>query len=114
MEPAGVETLLGIAMGCIGMSMDDFGRCTPSEFYEVYGAWIDHQQARERTRWEMVRTECLCTLQPYSPKKLSPEDVMEFEWDKEKNAATATNRPQLTHEEEMARYREMKRKYGLK
>ncbi len=28
-ESADIEQLLGIAMGCIGVSMDDFCRCTP-------------------------------------------------------------------------------------
>lgn len=38
-EQVSIDELLGIALGCIGMSRDDFERCTPIEFYEVWKRW---------------------------------------------------------------------------
>lgn len=35
-EAVGIEELLGLAMGCIGMNLDDFRRCTPAEFSVIY------------------------------------------------------------------------------
>ena len=80
-EPVGVERLLGIAMGCMGMSMDNFCRCIPSEFYAAYDAWFEMHEARERGAWEWMRMQCLCSLQPYSKDKLSPRDIMRFPWE---------------------------------
>ena len=51
-EPAAIERLLGIAMGCMGMSMDDFCRCVPSEFYAAYEAWQELDSRREQAKWE--------------------------------------------------------------
>lgn len=105
---------MAVALGCIGMSLDDFCRCTPSEFYAVWDAWERMEQQRERQRWEQTRTQCLCALQPYSTHKLQPEDVMKFEWDHEAEQPKGEEAPHMTHEEEMARYREIKRQWGLK
>ena len=72
---------MGLALGCIGMSMDDFCRCTPSEFRAVYGGWRDMAEGLRREAWERTRMECLCSLQPYSKKRLAAEDIMRFAWD---------------------------------
>ena len=53
-----------MALGCAGMSADDFCRCTPSEFDEVMKAWHAREERRERMGWEQVRTVCLFALQP--------------------------------------------------
>lgn len=101
-------------MGCMGMSMDDFCRCIPSEFYATYEAWHEMQQQREQSRWERMRMQCLCSLQPYSKDKLKPQDVMQFPWEKEELGADAqAGREELSHEELMARYRKAKAELGL-
>ena len=98
-------------MGCIGMSMDDFCRCTPSEFYATWSAWNDMRQARERGEWERMRMECLCTLQPYSKKTLEAGDIMEFPWEKEQKSEETK---EMDKDETMRRYREAKVAAGLK
>lgn len=107
---AGIDELLGIAVGCIGMSVEDFCRCTPSEFKAVSDAWSRHREQLERGRWERVRMTCLCSLQPYSKKRLSAEDIMEFPWERKPESP----REELSKEEELARYGAAKRAYGLK
>ncbi len=118
-------------MGCMGMSRDDFCRCTPSEFYAAYGAWGDMRQQRERAEWERARLQCLCALQPYSKKQLSARDVMKFPWDEESEEgrvkseegrgkseetsfAGRRERQSITREEMMERYRAARERAGLK
>ena len=110
-EESDIEELLGIAMGCIGMSMDDFCRCTPSEFRATWNVWHEMHEQRERGAWERMRMECLCTLQPYSNKSLEAKDIMQFPWDAEKNEKETGK---IDKEEMMRRYREAKAAANLK
>lgn len=94
----------------MGMSMDDFCRCTPSEFRAVWDSWNEMRQNREREAWEQLRMQCLCTLQPWSKQRLEARDVMEFPWDKIEESPVNGD---LSREELLRRYRETKRKAGL-
>ena len=76
-------SLLGMAVGRIGMSVDDFCRCTPLEFSAIAQGWNEGEQQRERSAWERTRMLCTTMLQPYSKKRLEPQDVMRFAWDRE-------------------------------
>lgn len=98
-------------MGCMGMGMNDFCRCTPSEFRAVWDAWNDRRMAVERDQWERLRMSCLCSLQPWTKQRLSPHDIMEFPWEEkqEKQKQDIPDRQEI-----MRRYREEKRKAGLK
>lgn len=106
-----VEELLGIAVGCIGMSVEDFCRCAPLEFEAVMDAWAERETRRERGAWERLRMECLCTLQPYAGGALEKEDVMRFAWDEDKNAIHSRQERAygngVTREETVKRYREV-------
>lgn len=88
------------------MRLDDFSRCTPVEFSEIARAWHDIEERRERGDWERSRMQCICMMQPYSKKKLQPEDVMRFSWDKEKE-------DDLSKDEIMQRFQAAKKKYKL-
>lgn len=101
---------MGIALGCIGMSMHDFERCTPSEFKATFDAWSSGRDRLERSEWERVRMSCLCAIQPYSKKKLRTTDIMEFPWEKQE---AKTERRKETREEVISRFAEAKRRYGL-
>lgn len=116
-----MERLLGIAMGCMGMGMDDFCRCAPSEFYEAYEAWRERERRRERAAWERMRMQCLCSLQPYSRSRLRAEDVMRFPWDGEdtgrekesEKACGPSKQVEMSREEIMERYRKARERAGL-
>lgn len=75
--------MLGIALGCIGMSMKDFCRCTPFEFSSIYKAWQEKIQRQERESWEQTRFLACYMLQPHSKRKLLPSDICRFSWDKQ-------------------------------
>lgn len=95
----------------MGMGMDDFCRCTTSEFRAAWDAWNEMRQSRERGAWERMRMQCLCTLQPWSKRRLDPADIMTFPWEEKK---TSHDDDRLGKEEIMRRYRETKAAAGLK
>ena len=95
-------------MGAIGMSLDDFCRCTPAEFRSVADAWHRAEERRERSGWEQTRMQCLCMLQPYSRRRMEPRDVMRFPWDSEE-----TQTEKLTTKEIRERFERVKREQGL-
>lgn len=99
-------------MGCMGMSMDDFCRCAPSEFYAAYEAWSEMRQREEQGMWERMRMQCLCSLQPYSKSKLTPRDIMRFPWEA-KIEERGVKSEELSHEELMERYRKAREQFGL-
>ena len=106
-------------MGCMGMGLDDFCRCTPSEFRAAWTAHAEREERLERDGWERVRMLAICSLQPYSQKRLEPADVMPLPWDKGKDGKTAPGARNaadaaMTREELVARYEEAKRRRGLK
>lgn len=96
-------------MGCLGMSLQDFCSCTPSEFKKVYEAWRDNAQRLMREGWEQTRTICICSMQPYSKKRLDPKNIMPLPWDRKQKK----KEPEMTREERKARYEAAKKRYGI-
>jgi hypothetical protein len=96
------------------MSMTDFERCTPSEFFFIYENWRKSREFLERSEWERTRMICVSVLQPYSNKSLSGKDVMTFPWDEEQNKDEKPSTKKESREEIMKRFREAKKRAGLK
>ena len=94
------------------MSMDDFCRCTPSEFRAAWEVWHEMHEQRERGAWERMRMQCLCTLQPYSNKNLDAKDIMQFPWDNE--GEKKKEKEGINKEEMMRRYKAAKAAANLK
>lgn len=101
-----------MAVGRIGMTVDDFCRCTPLEFSAIAEGWNDGEQARQRAAWERTRMLCTTMLQPYSKKGLKPRDVMQFEWDPSTGSGTGDTE-RLTTKEIWERFEKAKREQGL-
>lgn len=101
-----------MAVGCIGMTVDDFCQCTPLEFSAIAQGWNDAEQRRERAAWERARLQCTCMLQPYSRKRLEPQDVLRFAWDGEGFAEDSKTKG-LTAKQIRERFEEVKREQGL-
>ena len=108
-----IEEMMGLALGCIGMSMDDFCRCTPSEFRGVYAEWSELRELERRESWERMRMECLCSLQPYSKKRLSVGDVMRFPWDDGEHGREGEAKKEPSRAEIMERFRRAKAERGM-
>ncbi len=103
---------MGIAMGCVGMSMKDFERCTPSEFREVFDAWKQQHDQRERREWECARMTWYWAVYPYSKKGIKLTDLAKFPWDKEQEKTQP--KKQETMEEIKANFEKAKKRLGLK
>lgn len=111
--PTQIESLLGIAMGCIGLSLDDFCRCTPSEFYAVFDGWNQNRTAVYRTGWEQTRFLALAALQPHSSKPLRPGDIMPLPWETENRPDDTKKADEMSSADIMERYKAAKKRYGL-
>lgn len=61
-KSAGIEELLGHALGCVGLSLDDFCRLTPSEFGAVCKAWLERQEQTMQDGWERMRMKAANTM----------------------------------------------------
>lgn len=72
---------MGIALGRIGLSYDDFRLLTPDEFNAVFDEWRLEQDNVVKGEWERCRWMCYCMIRPYSKKSLRLTDIMKFEWD---------------------------------
>lgn len=97
-------------MGCIGMSLDDFERCTPSEFYAAWKQWHEQMERMERSSWERMRTLALVYVQPYSKHALSAHELLPLPWDEE--SKEETSKPDRA--ETVRRYAAAKQRNGLK
>jgi hypothetical protein len=64
----------------MGLSYEDFCRCTPSEFKSIHDCWQEQRQQHYRDGWEQVRTLVSCFL-PFYPTKKTIREVMPFPWD---------------------------------
>mgnify|MGYP006372428295 CR=1 FL=1 len=73
--------MMGLAIGCIGMSREDFLQSTPDEFNAIAEAYNNHSTMIHRTSWEQTRFMAQCMLMPYSKKTMKATDVIKFEWD---------------------------------
>lgn len=99
--------MMGVAVGCVGMSLPDFCALSLSEFSTVYRQWADAREAGERGEWERTRLLATFAVQPYSKKKLQPKDLLVFPWEQpeKKNAG---NPGRSTAE----RFKELTEKFG--
>lgn len=102
--------MLGLAVGNIGMSFDDFCRCSPSEFSAIATAWQKGQEQLNRQQWEQARMLCLCSLQPYTKSVMKPTDVMRFPWDGGEEGEGSENE---SSEEIFRKFEKAKKEQGL-
>lgn len=95
---------MGIAVGCIGMSVDDFCKCDFDEFEAICRAWQEISDARCRDLWERMRTLASITIQPHIRKKITPKQLFPLPWDNKYVYAMKTE-PELTPEEKLRRFK---------
>lgn len=101
---------MGMALGCIGMSREDFERCTPFEFYKAWERWAEAKRDAERNEWERTRVLALFAIQPYAKSNLQAHDVLPFPWDEK----LEEKREEVSKDEFNARFEAAKKRYGLK
>lgn len=64
------------------MSFVDFCLCTPDELEEIIRAWREGRDSEHRDRWERMRLLATMVMQPHYKKKLHPDKLLRFPWEK--------------------------------
>lgn len=75
---------MGIALGCIGLSYDDFCRCYPDEYYSIAKAWHEMRDAEMKADWERMRLLATITIQPHTKRKITAQKLVPLPWDNTK------------------------------
>ena len=72
-----------LAIGVLGISLDDFLDMTPDEFVQAYNCRIKHELSTQREILELLRLNAYVTAMP-NTKRPRPtiEKFWPFEWDK--------------------------------
>lgn len=77
-------------MGCIGMTRDDFCKCTYEEFDSICEAWQRMRREDSRDAWERARIMATIAIQPHVKKRMTPRQLLPLPWDSHKEAVTAS------------------------
>lgn len=93
--------MLGIAVGRIGMSFDEFCGYYFEEFSAIVEAWREAEEDKAQGEWERMRTLAAICIQPHVKKKITPKQLLPMPWDKK--SQIATNEPKLSIEERKER-----------
>lgn len=96
--------MLGVAVGCIGMSYDSFCFLTPEEFSAVYGAYAEREMRLYRDGWERARMVGYMAVQPYLKKGMKPHGVLPFPWDEENRPRERKKAAPVSKEEAKRRF----------
>lgn len=102
---------MGMGVGCVGLSIDDFCKCDIDEFEAICRAWSDMLEAQNRDDWEQMRLLAAVSIQPHVRKRIIPRQLIPLPWDNQKvrnrNDRAAT--PALTPEQRQARFKRLAR-----
>ncbi len=99
-----INELMGVAMGCIHLSFDDFMRLSLEEFNAIYAAYADDREATYRNSWEQMRLHAAITIAPHVKRAPTPQRLVPLPWDKTKHRMKS-DAPQVSKAEAMARLR---------
>ena len=89
-----------MALGSMGMNLEDFDSLTPTEFDASYNHF---ERTRIHEKWDQVRFLATASLSPWSKKSLKATDVVRFPWDDE----THHNVPYVSKEDAKAMYEQL-------
>lgn len=105
MKQQGIHELLGIALGCIGLSYDDFCKLGYDEFAAVYNAYASRRDADFKDEWQRMRLAATLVIQPHLKQKITPERLLPFPWEVQQKRAN--NGPRMTPDEQRRRMMEV-------
>ena len=106
-KPAGIYELLGYAVGCIGMSRDDFCACYLDEFEAIAKAWRERQEIKSQELWEQCRMLATISIQPHVKRRITPKQLLPFPWDRKASEAKRSAEDKLTPEERLQRFEKL-------
>lgn len=82
-----------MAVGCVGMSYEDFVRLTPGELEVVFRAYKERRKADYRDSWERMRQLAVMTMQPHCKSRLSGRRILPFPWEREERRRPSADIP---------------------
>lgn len=74
---------MGIAVGRVGMSREDFERCTPLEFAKIVQAANETTEAVFRAGWEQTRVQVISVANLFSKNPINMKKAWPLPWDQE-------------------------------
>ncbi len=74
--------MMGIAIGCVGMSYDDFMWLDYGEFKSIYSAWRRCREDQEQAEWERMRMLASICISPHVKHSPTPQKLLPFPWEK--------------------------------
>lgn len=74
-------------MGRVGMSRDDFERCTPLEFTKIVQASNEKTEIAIKAGWEQTRAQVVYVANLFSQNPIDPRKAWPFPWEKEEENA---------------------------
>ena len=72
-----------MALGIMGISLDDLERLTPGEFNATREAWEEFEGTRNRSSWEQSRYVAYHAIVPHAKKGFRITDLGRFPWEKD-------------------------------
>lgn len=102
---------MGIALGCIRLSYDDFCKLDFEEFAAVYKAYAEQRDTDFKDNWQRMRLLATIVIQPHLDKrhKVTPEKLLTFPWDK---AKTKKQQARITPDKQRERMADLVKKLG--
>jgi len=84
------------------------------EFAAVYTAYSEQRDTDFKDEWQRMRLLATITIQPHlsKNKKITPEKLLPFPWDKPQKRSAKGKGPQLTPEQQRERMAELVKKLG--
>ena len=98
-----------MAIGCIGMPLEEFCSLYFEEFENICNAWIEMHEAQAREEWERTRILAAICIQPHIKKKITPKQLLPLPWDSN-HRKPQPEKPQLSKEELRARFENLKKR----
>lgn len=95
-----------MAVGRMGLSVDDFRMMTLPQFRKAYDMWAEDRELSMRLPYEVMRLQVCMTLQPFVKGKLVPSEILPLPWDSHPVAEESMHIP--TREEALARFQQLR------
>ncbi len=97
-----------MAIGRMGMKLDDVRRLTFGEFEAIVDEWNKARETEYQDNWERMRMLATIVIQPHTKKPIPPKTLLPFPW--EAKHRTGISQPLLTKDECKARFIKMMKK----
>lgn len=104
---------MGIAMGRVGMSRQDFEHCTPSEFSGIVKEYRDREEALYRDGWERTRVQVVSVANLFSKRGISAKKAFPLPWDTGKDSKVSGGAECVRGTSSPERMREIATRIGL-